>query len=96
MQNNQKRIPLHEAVYITRDIESIRMLIRSGCDVNIEDDLGYTALCHAKMGNDERVVKMLIEAGEKVCDDERICDGESIELKRKKMKKKMKKKRIEI
>jgi ankyrin repeat protein len=57
-----RRTPLLEAVYIIKDIESIKMLIQGGCDVNVEDWLGYKALCYANMGNDERVVKMLLDA----------------------------------
>lgn len=62
-QNNKQRTPLHEAVYIIKDMESIRTLIQRGCDVNLADDNGRTALHYASMGNDERVVEMLIEAG---------------------------------
>jgi ankyrin repeat protein len=62
-QNNKQRTALHEAVYIIKDIESIKILIQGGSDVNLADDNGHTALHYASMGNEEIVVKMLIEAG---------------------------------
>lgn len=43
--------------------ESVKILIESGADVNIQDDTGYTPLHWATKEGYENIVKILIENG---------------------------------
>ena len=67
--------PLIQAVYVGKeDVRShiVRLLVRHGCDVNIADDDGRTALVHACMlKNRDDVIRRIISTGS--CDPN-VCD----------------------
>lgn len=45
------------------DLQTIKILLNAGVDVNIKGDMGCTALHYAKMENNEEVVRLLIAYG---------------------------------
>jgi uncharacterized protein len=55
--------PLHACVALSRDLETARLLIAQGADVNMEQAGGYTPLHQAAAAGLEDLTRLLLEAG---------------------------------
>jgi hypothetical protein len=55
--------PLHACVALSRNCETVRILLDQGADVNMEQAGGYTPLHQAAAAGLEDVVRILLEAG---------------------------------
>jgi ankyrin repeat protein len=55
--------PLHACIALSRDPETVRLLIAQGADVNMEQAGGYTPLHQAAAAGLEELARMLLEAG---------------------------------
>uniref|UniRef100_A0A8P4KN91 Ankyrin repeat domain 6b n=1 Tax=Dicentrarchus labrax TaxID=13489 RepID=A0A8P4KN91_DICLA len=64
------RSPLHLAAY-KGHIEVVHILLKAGCDLDIQDDAGDTPLHVAAALNHKKTVRLLLEAGA----DSRICNN---------------------
>jgi ankyrin repeat protein len=47
----------------TCQVEEVKKIIASGCDLNEKDELGSTALIHATIAECYEIIKILLEAG---------------------------------
>ncbi|HYI94558.1 MAG TPA: ankyrin repeat domain-containing protein [Bryobacteraceae bacterium] len=61
-QNPMKVAAIHAAV-ASRDARSVEFLLRNGADPNLPQQDGLTPLHAAQMSNDERIIRLLMEAG---------------------------------
>jgi ankyrin repeat protein len=55
--------PLHACIALSQDLETARLLIAQGADVNMEQAGGYTPLHQAAAAGLEELTRMLLEAG---------------------------------
>jgi uncharacterized protein len=55
--------PLHACIALSRNCETVRILLDQGADVNMEQSGGYTPLHQAAAAGLEDVVRILLEAG---------------------------------
>jgi uncharacterized protein len=55
--------PLHACMALSRDPETVRLLIAQGADVNMEEAGGYTPLHQAAAAGVEELTRILLEAG---------------------------------
>ncbi len=55
--------PLHACIALSRDCETVRILIAQGADVNMEQAGGYTPLHQAAAAGLEELTRILLEAG---------------------------------
>jgi ankyrin repeat protein len=55
--------PLHACIALSRNCETVRLLIEQGADVNMEQAGGYTPLHQAAAAGLEDVTRILLEAG---------------------------------
>jgi uncharacterized protein len=55
--------PLHACIALSRDCETVRILIAQGADINMEQAGGYTPLHQAAAAGLEEVTRILLEAG---------------------------------
>jgi uncharacterized protein len=62
--------PLHACIALSRDRETVRLLIAQGADVNMEQAGGYTPLHQAAAAGLEELIPILLEAG---ADRARLC-----------------------
>ena len=51
------------------DLETVKLLIENGADINAKDEDGYTVLMHASFNGYLEIVKYLIEKGANVNED---------------------------
>jgi hypothetical protein len=63
--------PLHACIALSRDCETVRILIAQGADVNMAQAGGYTPLHQAAAAGLEELAAILLEAG---ADPARLCD----------------------
>ena len=63
--------PLHACIALSRDCETVRILIAQGADVNMAQTGGYTPLHQAAAAGLEELAGILLEAG---ADPARLCD----------------------
>jgi hypothetical protein len=63
--------PLHACIALSRDCETVRILIAQGADVNMAQTGGYTPLHQAAAAGLEELAAILLEAG---ADPARLCD----------------------
>ena len=61
--NPQRNQPLHAALALGRDPESVRLLLAHGADPNVVQAGGFTALFSAATANRRDLCEMLIQAG---------------------------------
>ena len=61
--NPQRNQPLHAALALGRDRETVRLLLAHGADPNATQVGGFTALFSAANGNRRDLVEMLIDSG---------------------------------
>lgn len=54
---------LFEAIEDKRDVNQVRKLIKSGCDVNVQVEEDYTPLIAAAIVGSLEIVKLLVELG---------------------------------
>jgi uncharacterized protein len=57
--------PLHACIALSKDEETVRLLIDQGADVNMEQAGGYTPLHQAAAAGREELIPILLEAGAK-------------------------------
>ncbi len=55
--------PLHACIALSRDAETVRILIAQGADVNMEQAGGYTPLHQAAAAGLEELTRILLDAG---------------------------------
>jgi hypothetical protein len=55
--------PLHACIALSQDLETVRILLAQGADVNMEQAGGYTPLHQAAAAGQEELTRMLLEAG---------------------------------
>jgi len=63
--NPMRNQPLHACIALSRDAETVRILIAQGADVNMAQAGGYTPLHQAAAAGLVEVAKILLEAGAK-------------------------------
>ena len=63
--NPMRNQPLHACIALSRDPETVRILIAQGADVNMAQAGGYTPLHQAAAAGLIEVTKILLEAGAK-------------------------------
>jgi ankyrin repeat protein len=61
--NPMRNQPLHACIALSRDLETVRILIAQGADVNMTQAGGYAPLHQAAAAGLEEVTKILLEAG---------------------------------
>ncbi len=61
--NPQRNQPLHAALALGRDVETVRLLLAHGADPNAVQAGGFTALFSAATANRRDLCEMLIQAG---------------------------------
>ncbi len=69
--NPMKNQPLHACIALSGDLETARILIDLGADVNMAQAGGYTPLHQAAAAGLEELTRILLEAG---ADPSRLCD----------------------
>ena len=69
--NPMKNQPLHACIALSRDSETVRILIAQGADVNMAQAGGYTPLHQAAAAGLEELTHILLQAG---ADPSRLCD----------------------
>jgi ankyrin repeat protein len=62
-QNPLKNQPLHACIALGQSLESVKLLIDAGADVNTAQTAGYTPLHQAAAGGKKEVVLLLLERG---------------------------------
>lgn len=68
--NPMRNQPLHACIALSRDVETVRLLIAQGADVNMEQAGGYTPLHQASAAGLEELTRILLEAG---ADRTKVC-----------------------
>ena len=61
--NPMRNQPLHACIALSRDAETVRILIAQGADVNMAQAGGYTPLHQAAAAGLEELTRILLEAG---------------------------------
>jgi ankyrin repeat protein len=61
---------LHACIALSRDVETVRLLIAQGADVNMEQAGGYTPLHQAAAAGLEELTRILLAAG---ADRSKVC-----------------------
>ncbi len=69
--NPMRNQPLHACIALSRDAETVRILIAQGADVNMAQAGGYTPLHQAAAAGLEELTRILLEAG---ANREALCD----------------------
>ncbi len=68
--NPMRNQALHACIALSRDAETVRLLIAQGADVNMEQAGGYTPLHQAAAAGLENLTRILLEAG---ADRTKVC-----------------------
>ena len=61
--NPMRNQPLHACIALSQDVETVRLLIAQGADVNMEQAGGYTPLHQAAAAGNAELTEVLLEAG---------------------------------
>jgi ankyrin repeat protein len=61
--NPMRNQPLHACIALSQDVETVRLLIAQGADVNMEQAAGYTPLHQAAASGNAELIRILLEAG---------------------------------
>ena len=61
--NPMRNQPLHACIALSQDVETVRLLVAQGADVNMEQAGGYTPLHQAAAAGNAELTEVLLEAG---------------------------------